>query len=68
MATIPIPQQLNFDEEQTIVFNKLTRRELRAFNALPDNNSKIAFIRALVGREKAWREKSVCLARRRVFC
>ena len=57
-----IPQQLGFDEEETKVFNELTRRERRAFDAQPDNNSKIAFIQAMVEKEKSWREKSVCLA------
>ncbi|CAG8743360.1 10280_t:CDS:1, partial [Funneliformis mosseae] len=58
MATIPIPQQLGFDEEETKAFNELTRRERRRFDALPDNNSKIAFIQAMVEKEKSWREKS----------
>ena len=66
MATVP--QQLGFDEEETKVFNEMIGRERRAFDALPDNNSKIIFIRAMVEKEKSWREKSVCLARRRVFC
>jgi len=66
MATVP--QQLGFDEEETKVFNEMIGRERRAFDALPDNNSKIIFIRAMVVKERAWRQKSVCLARRRVFC
>jgi hypothetical protein len=63
-----IPQQLGFDGEETKVFNELTGRERRAFDALPDNNSKIHFIRGMVVKERSWREKSVCLARRHVFC
>ncbi|CAG8742879.1 3068_t:CDS:2 [Funneliformis caledonium] len=58
MSTIPIPQQLGFDEEETKVFNELTGRERRRFDAQPDNNSKIAFIQAMVEKEKSWREKS----------
>ncbi|CAG8754766.1 11832_t:CDS:1, partial [Funneliformis mosseae] len=46
-----------FDKEETKVFNELTRRQRRAFNALPDNNSKIIFIRAMVEKEISWREK-----------
>ncbi|RIA88262.1 hypothetical protein C1645_826631 [Glomus cerebriforme] len=53
-----IPQQLGFDEEETKVFNELTRRQRRAFDALPDNNPKIAFIQAMVEKEKSWHEKS----------
>src|SRR5437764_2124117 len=50
MATIP--QQLGFNEEETKVFNELTGRERRALNALLDNNSKIMFIRGMVGKRK----------------
>ncbi|CAB4493767.1 unnamed protein product [Rhizophagus irregularis] len=53
-----IPQQLGFDGEETKVFNELTGRERRAFDALPDNNSKIHFIRGMVVKERSWREKS----------
>ncbi|CAG8777725.1 2267_t:CDS:1, partial [Funneliformis caledonium] len=56
MATIP--QQLGFDEEETKVFNELIGRQIRAFNALPDNNSKIMFIRGMVEERRTWREKS----------
>ncbi|PKY42716.1 hypothetical protein RhiirA4_456571 [Rhizophagus irregularis] len=47
-----------FDGEETKVFNELTGRERRAFDALPDNNSKIVFIQAMVEKERTWREKS----------
>jgi hypothetical protein len=66
MATIPA--QLGFDPEETRVFNGLTGRKRRNFNALPDNNAKINYIRGMVDKERSWHEKSVCLARRRVFC
>ena len=60
--------QLGLDPEETRVFNGMREQERRALNALPDNNAKVFFIRGMVEKERSWREKSVCLARRHVFC
>ena len=64
---IPIPTGLDLNDEEQEVFNRLSRRERRAFNNLPDNNSKLGFIRGLMAREQSEREKSVRLAKRDIY-
>lgn len=58
-----IPTRLNLNHDETEVYNGMNARERTTFNALPDDNAKIIFVRALVERDRTWREKSVCLAR-----
>jgi hypothetical protein len=56
------PGRLGLTSTETEVYNKMIPRERTTFNALPDDNAKIGFVRALVERDRTWREKSVCLA------
>ncbi|RHZ55604.1 hypothetical protein Glove_413g24 [Diversispora epigaea] len=53
-----IPDGLALNEEEQEAFHKMNRQERLGFNALPDNNAKLGFIRGLVLREKSEREKS----------
>ncbi|CAG8487959.1 4334_t:CDS:2 [Funneliformis caledonium] len=62
-----IPTQLGFNEEETEMFNGMTARERGGFNRLRDDNSRIAYVQALVNKERSWKEKSVCLAKRNIF-
>ncbi|KAF0497403.1 hypothetical protein F8M41_020697 [Gigaspora margarita] len=57
-----IPAQLGLNPDETEVYNSIIPREIFEFNALPDNNAKITYIRAFVARDRTWRERSVCLA------
>ncbi|CAG8524539.1 890_t:CDS:2, partial [Gigaspora rosea] len=59
MADIPI--QLGLNPDETKVYNSMTAREAFNFNALPDDNAKIAYVRALVDRDRTWRERSPSL-------
>ena len=63
-----IPTQLGLNTTETEVYNNMTTQERTVFNDLPNNNSKTNFIRALANRDRAWREKSVCLAMCHIFC
>ena len=54
------------DEEQEIFYG-LNLRERRAFNRLPDDNSKTYFIQGMVEKDRSEREKSVCLLRDTYF-
>ena len=62
-----VPTQLGLNPAETEAFNSMTARETITFNALPDNNAKVGFVRALVERDRTWREKSVCLAMCHIF-
>jgi hypothetical protein len=46
----------------------MTARERTTFNAQPNDNAKTIFIQVLAERDRAWREKSVCLAMCHIFC
>ena len=59
--TTPLPPGLTLTERETEVFNGLSGRQLRAFNALPDNPSKLIYIRATMDANEKDRQKSVCL-------
>ena len=56
--TTPLPPGLTLTERETEV---LSGRQLRAFNALPDNPSKLIYIRATMDANEKDRQKSVCL-------
>ncbi|CAG8615729.1 3512_t:CDS:2 [Ambispora gerdemannii] len=56
--TTPLPPGLTLNERETEVFNGLSRRQLRAFNALPDNPSKVIFIQAIMTEQERDRQKS----------
>ncbi|KAF0454259.1 hypothetical protein F8M41_001641 [Gigaspora margarita] len=57
-----IPAQLGLNPDETKAYNSMNTRERFDFNALPDNNAKIIYIRTMVSRDRTWRERSVCLA------
>ena len=59
--TTPLPPGLTLNDRETEVFNGFTRRQLRAFNALPDKQLKLIYIRATMDAEEEDRQKSVCL-------
>ncbi|RIA93758.1 hypothetical protein C1645_818945 [Glomus cerebriforme] len=50
--------RLGLNPAETEVFNSMTVQETNLFNALPDDNARIAFIQAFVARDRTWREKS----------
>ncbi|CAB4419399.1 unnamed protein product [Rhizophagus irregularis] len=52
------PARLGLNPTETEVYNKMTARERTTFNAQPDDNAKTIFIRVLVERDRAWRERS----------
>ncbi|CAB4418928.1 unnamed protein product [Rhizophagus irregularis] len=58
------PARLGLNPTETEVYNKMTARERTTFNAQPDDNAKTIFIRVLVERDRAWRERSLF----RLFC
>ncbi|KAF0534781.1 hypothetical protein F8M41_009835 [Gigaspora margarita] len=53
-----IPVQLGLNRDETKAYNNMTAPETFVFNALPDNNAKIVYVRALVDRDRNWRESS----------
>ncbi|CAG8776942.1 31928_t:CDS:1, partial [Gigaspora margarita] len=53
-----IPAQLGLNRDETKAYNSMTAPETFVFNALPDNNAKIVYVRALVDRDRNWRERS----------
>ncbi|CAG8705769.1 1443_t:CDS:2 [Acaulospora morrowiae] len=55
---VAIPAGLNLNDEEQEAFYEMNRRERLRFNALPDNQSKLSYILALVDRKKSDREKS----------
>ncbi|KAF0534780.1 hypothetical protein F8M41_009835 [Gigaspora margarita] len=54
-----IPVQLGLNRDETKAYNNMTAPETFVFNALPDNNAKIVYVRALVDRDRNWRESSL---------
>ncbi|CAG8658815.1 11817_t:CDS:2 [Rhizophagus irregularis] len=52
------PARLGLNPTETEVYNKMTARERTTFNAQADDNAKTIFIRVLVERDRAWRERS----------
>ncbi|KAF0454257.1 hypothetical protein F8M41_001641 [Gigaspora margarita] len=54
-----IPAQLGLNPDETKAYNSMNTRERFDFNALPDNNAKIIYIRTMVSRDRTWRERSL---------
>ncbi|PKC14470.1 hypothetical protein RhiirA5_495341 [Rhizophagus irregularis] len=53
------PARLGLNPVETEVYNNMIARERITFNALPDDNARIGYVRALVDRDRTWRERSV---------
>ncbi|GET67425.1 hypothetical protein GLOIN_2v1770914 [Rhizophagus irregularis DAOM 181602=DAOM 197198] len=58
------PARLGLNPVETEVYNNMIARERITFNALPDDNARIGYVRALVDRDRTWRERSLF----RLFC
>ncbi|CAG8841873.1 19246_t:CDS:2, partial [Gigaspora margarita] len=53
-----IPAQLGLNPDETKAYHSMNARERFDFNALPDNNAKIIYVRTMVSRDRTWRERS----------
>ncbi|PKK77383.1 hypothetical protein RhiirC2_861942 [Rhizophagus irregularis] len=60
------PARLGLNPVETEVYNNMIARERITFNALPDDNARIGYVRALVDRDRTWRERST-LYRKKTF-
>ncbi|PKY24600.1 hypothetical protein RhiirB3_439221 [Rhizophagus irregularis] len=61
------PARLGLNPTETEVYNKMTARERTTFNAQADDNAKTIFIRVLVERDRAWRERSD-ISQKLIYC
>ncbi|UZO29012.1 uncharacterized protein OCT59_022509 [Rhizophagus irregularis] len=61
------PARLGLNPVETEVYNNMIARERITFNALPDDNARIGYVRALVDRDRTWRERSD-ISQKLIYC
>ena len=61
----PPPTGLDLSPEQLEVFDELSGRRQRIFDAIAENQVKLGYLQALVDKKVEDKEKSVCLFKRR---